>query len=209
MQKLKRLLRPGVQVLRRAIEIKAGILLARPVRDQPIGEHRKAESVPTVNKVREWKAGSPLSRGAFEKRIAEGNELYELSVDQQIVSYGWVARNGARIGVLHDLQLKVPDKAFYIWDCATIPEFQGQGHFQRLLNGIVAAHEFGSTALVAVDTRNKASRAALNRAGFEPVFTYFSVRGFGFDVLNGVVEARRLKKAQPRFDQLVATINKA
>jgi ribosomal protein S18 acetylase RimI-like enzyme len=209
LQKLKRLLRPLVQASRRATEFKAGILLAQVVGDGGTGQSSKAGLAPAVSNVREWRADFSISHAAFEKRIAQGNELYELFVDQQAVSYGWVARHGVCIGVLHDLQLKVPDNAFYLWDCATNPAFQGQGHFQSLLKAILAAHESGTTALVAVDSKNDASRAALNKAGFQPVFTYVSIRVVGFVILSWVVEAGKFKKAQPRFDQLTASMNQA
>lgn len=202
MQILKRLLRPLAQVWRRTIEMKAGIFMAQAVCGDRKEKSCMAELAPTVSNVREWRADFPISQSAFKKRIFEGNELFELFVDQQAICYGWVARHGVRIGVLHDLQFKVPDKAFYIWDCATSPAFQGHGHFQSLLKAILASHESGTTALVAVDSKNYASRAALRKAGFQPVFSYFSIRIFGAVVWSGVVEEGKLKKAQPRFDQL-------
>lgn len=184
--------------------------MAQPVCDERESESgRKVELAPIVKRVRVWRDGSPISKAAFEKRIAEGNELFELFVDQHSASYGWVSRGGVRIGVLHDLQLTVPDRAFYIWDCATNPAFRGQGHFQGLLKAILSAHDNGTAALVAVDSKNKASRAALNKAGFQPLFTYFSLRVFGFVILSWVVEAGKFKKAQPRFDQLTASMNRA
>jgi ribosomal protein S18 acetylase RimI-like enzyme len=199
-----------VQACRRAFELKAGIMMAQPVCDEGKGGSRlKVELSPTVKKVRVWRDGFPISQAAFEKRIAEGNELFELFVDQHPASYGWVSRGGVRIGVLHDLQLTVPDRAFYIWDCATNPDFRGQGHFQGLLKAILSAHDNGTSALVAVDSKNEASRAALHRAGFQPLFTYFSIRVFGFVILSWVFEAGKLKKAQPRFDQLTASMNRA
>ncbi|SNB55515.1 Acetyltransferase (GNAT) family protein [Marinobacter sp. es.042] len=209
MENLKRLLKPLVRLSRRTIEAKSGILMAQAVCGARKGESCDGKLAPPVSKVGGVRAGFPLSQSAFEKRVEQGNELYELVIDNTPVSYGWVAGGGARVGVLHNIELTVPDQAIYVWDCATAPAFRGHGHFQSLLKAILAAHVSGTTALVAVDSKNDASRTALRKAGFRPMFSYFSIRIFGYVIFSAVVEAGELKKAQPRFDVLTAQMNQA
>jgi len=185
------------------LEVKTGVMLSQPVLPGESDTINHALAPPTLRHAIEYRSDMAFSEVEFVRRTLQGNRLYELLSGGKWVSYGWVAEAGTRIGVLHNLQLTVPVRAFYIWDCATDPAVRGQGHFRTLLKGIVDAHYPDSTlALVAVDSGNHASRKALANAGFKPVFTYHSVRVFGFVPFSFAVRAGKLIAAQPQFDEL-------
>lgn len=189
--------------LGRLLEVKAGVMLAQPVLPETSGAPDSASPVPELRHTVYYRSDLTCSEPEFVRRTSRGNRLYELSTGDKWLSYGWVAETGTHIGVLHNLQLTVPDRAFYIWDCATDPAARGRGHFRTLLKGIVCAHYPASTvALVAVDTGNIASRKALANAGFKPVFTYVSVRVLGFVPFSFAVRGGRITAAQPQFDEL-------
>lgn len=189
--------------LGRLLEVKAGVMLSQPVLPGASDTINHALTEPALRHAVDYRGDLAFSEAEFVRRTLQGNRLYELLSGEKWVSYGWVAEAGTRIGVLHNLQLTVPDRAFYIWDCATDPAVRGQGHFRTLLKGIVNAHYPASTlALVAVDTSNHASRKALANAGFKPVFTYCSVRVLGFAPFSFAFREGKLTAAQPQFDEL-------
>lgn len=189
--------------LGRLLEVKAGVMLAQPVLPETSVPPDHASAVPELCHTVHYRSELACSEPEFVRRTSRGNRLYELSAGEKWLSYGWVAEAGTHIGVLHNLHLTVPDRAFYIWDCATDPAARGHGHFRTLLKRIVSAHYPASTmALVAVDTGNTASRKALANAGFKPVFTYVSVRILGFVPLSFAVREGKITAAQPQFDEL-------
>lgn len=181
------------------IEVKAGIMLQQAV----IHARQDGQANRTLREVNQYRTGLGCSEQEFDRRNRQRGVLYELLVDGRPVSYGWVARGGAQVGVLHDLHMTVPEHAFYIWDCVTPPQFRGRGYFQSLLKEMLAASDSGVTlALVAVDTKNTASRKALANAGFLPLFNYLSIRVLGRVVLAVANRGRHLSRAQPIFDGL-------
>ncbi|MEQ9546518.1 MAG: hypothetical protein RIK85_10985 [Marinobacter sp.] len=190
--------------LGRLLEVKAGVMLAQPV--LPAETYVAPDSASGVLELRHtvhYRSDLACSEPEFVRRTCLGNRLYELSSGETWLSYGWVAEAGTHIGVLHNLQLTVPDQAFYIWDCATAPASRGQGHFRSLLERVVGDHYPSSTmALVAVDTGNTASRKALANAGFKPVFTYVSVRVLGYVPFSFAIREGKITAAQPQFDEL-------
>ncbi len=199
MKTLKRSLGLLKRKLGRMVEIKAGILLHQPV------AAREGAGIPGAELARAsvYRPDLDYSKDEFTRRNLRQNDLYELLVDQRPVCFGWVARAGARVGILHDIQMTVPDRAFYIWDCVTPPEYRGRGYFQSLLKQLVSSRDTGANlALVAVDTRNTASRKALAKAGFQPLFSYLSIRVLGRVVLAVANRGHRLSQAQILFDQL-------
>ncbi|EDM49007.1 N-acetyltransferase [Marinobacter algicola] len=199
----KRWLRPIKQWVYRLFEVKSGILLSQSVVDVSVSEATRDNAPPHITEARGMESGLPVSSEEFQRRTRQGNRLYQMHLDNQLVSWGWVAGAGSRIGVLHDLYLTVPEGALYIWDCVTIPEYRGRGCFPRLLEGILCANRPTSTlALVAVDVRNGASRRALVKAGFRPGFTYISVRTLGLGLFSIAFKGRNVGRAQPWFDAI-------
>lgn len=149
------------------------------------------------------KDGLPVSKEEFARRVSEGHKFYELFVNDKPVVYGWVACVGAHVGVLHHLKLTVPDNAIYVWDVVTAPEHRGQGLLGIMLGRIFNLHSRSTrVAWSAVAVGNHASRRALAKAGFNPMFTYFTIQLLGRTIFSAVLKKGRLMRAQPVFDCL-------
>ncbi len=184
-------------------EIKVGIMLSRPVGVATAESCPESDTASEIKSTRKYREGLPWSEAEFLRRTGAGNVLYELFIEGQPVCYGWVAEAGARVGVLHDLNLVVPERGFYVWDCATRTAFRGKGYFFALLQGINhGAYPSATLALVAVDTGNGASRRVLARAGFRPMFSYVSARLAKRPLFNFALRDGRLVAAQREFDRL-------
>src|SRR5262245_14794831 len=67
-----------------------------------------------------------------QSRRAGGHQAYIGYRQRQPVTYGWVATRSATIGEL-DLAFALPAGDRYLWDFATLPEWQGRGLYPRLL----------------------------------------------------------------------------
>jgi len=200
---LKRWLRPLKLWLKSLVEVKSSILLSRDVAWSVSSNSRVLEPAPEIVKVNGRRSELPVSPAELQRRTCQGNDLYGVVVGRRLVSWGWVAGSGTRVSVVHNLYLRVPKGAFYIWDCATEPAFRGQGYFQALLDGILRAHRDTATeALVTVDTGNRASRKALVKAGFKHRFNYISVRVMGSVLFSIAFKGRQVTRAQPQFDGL-------
>src|SRR3712207_4897461 len=71
-------------------------------------------------------------------RRAAGHRPYIGRLDGVPVTYGWVATREASIGEL-DLTFRLSPEDRYLWDFATLPEWQGRGLYPRLLQTILIA----------------------------------------------------------------------
>jgi GNAT superfamily N-acetyltransferase len=78
-----------------------------------------------------------LAQDAVRQRIRTGHQPYLAYVRQAPVGYGWMATREASIGEL-GLCFALPATERYLWDFATLPEWQGYGIYPRLLQGILA-----------------------------------------------------------------------
>lgn len=187
-------------MLCRLFVVKVGVLLYQPVRPRP------PDGEGALLRVAQPSSRIGIKPSDYQRRVASGSALYEWQVANDIVTYGWVAGSHAVTKVLHDLTLRVPPEMFYIWDCETLPEHRGRRYFQAfleaLVSGAVPEKKFG---LVAVDVHNAASRKALTRAGFRPLFTYCSVRVAGRTVLSLSWARYFIGGAQRQFDKLHAS----
>jgi GNAT superfamily N-acetyltransferase len=83
------------------------------------------------------------------------------------VTYGWVATSRASIGELA-LTFPLPSTDRYLWDFATLPEWQGRGLYPRLLQGIVQA-EAAERFWIIHAPENLPSGTGMSKAGFQPV----------------------------------------
>jgi GNAT superfamily N-acetyltransferase len=77
-----------------------------------------------------------LARNEVRQRLHTGHQPYLAFVDQAPVGYGWMATQEASIGEL-GLQFALPATERYLWDFATLPEWQGYGIYPRLLQHIL------------------------------------------------------------------------
>ena len=202
MKAFRRLLRPLKQWFNRVVRIDAGIFLSKPIEPHHATDSHD-RSVREVTGTACAQGTFPYSAEHFASRLANGNRFYEFFVGQELVAYGWLAGPGTQVGILHDLKLVVPPSAAYVWDVATKPAHRGRGHIVTLIEGMLSLNRVETrVAWTAVAIGNRSSRRALAKAGFSPMFTYFSAQLFGTTLISLVVREGRLTKAQPVFDRL-------
>jgi hypothetical protein len=197
---VKSALRLGKKTVTGWLEVRSGIFLEKMLSPVPPG--RLTTGGPgRVCLVEGSDPSIPYSTTTLARRRQSGSALYALYIGDEVATYGWLADAGTKVGIVHELYLKVPDKTVYIWDCVTRPSFRGQGCFPRFLTGTAAACRAGPVlAQVAVDSRNAASQRALAKAGFKPCFRYTSIKCFGRVVAAYGRDHRGLRSGQSLFD---------
>src|SRR4051812_46782210 len=77
-----------------------------------------------------------LAPDEVDQRMQTGHQPYLAFVEQTLVGYGWMATQEASIGEL-GLQFALPATDRYLWDFATLPEWQGDRIYPRLLQHIL------------------------------------------------------------------------
>ena len=102
-----------------------------------------------------------------EQRRSAGHLPYVGLMDGTAVTYGWVATREASIGELNLVFPIAPDSR-YLWDFATVPEWQGRGLYPRLLQAIVQA-ERAERFWIIHAPENLPSGAGMQKAGFQAV----------------------------------------
>lgn len=102
-----------------------------------------------------------------EQRRRAGHIPYMGYMDGTAVTYGWVATREASIGELN-LVFPIPADSRYLWDFATLPDWQGQGLYPRLLLAIVQA-ERAERFWIIHAPENLPSGAGMQKAGFQAV----------------------------------------
>ncbi len=108
-----------------------------------------------------------ISLAEVEHRRQAGHLPYVGYIDETAVTYGWVATRQASIGELN-LIFSIPANSRYLWDFATLPEWQGRGLYPRLLQAIVQA-ERAECFWIIHAPENRPSGAGMQKAGFQPV----------------------------------------
>ncbi len=111
-----------------------------------------------------------LPRAEVENRRRAGHRPYLGYRGATAVTYGWVATRDASIGEL-GLTFALPPGERYLWDFATLPGWQGQGLYPRLLHTIVQAEgaERAERFWIIHAPENVPSGAGIYKAGFEAV----------------------------------------
>lgn len=112
----------------------------------------------TINRI-------PVAEVAQRRR--DGHLPYVGYLDKTAVTYGWVATRQASIGEL-SLEFPIAAESRYLWDFATLAEWQGRGLYPRLLQGIVQA-ERAERFWVIHAPENLPSGAGIQKAGFQAV----------------------------------------
>lgn len=108
-----------------------------------------------------------LSVAEVAQRRRDGHLPYVGYMDETAVTYGWVATRQAAIGELN-LVFPIAAESRYLWDFATLPEWQGKGLYPRLLQGIVQA-ERAERFWILHAPENLPSGAGMQKAGFQAV----------------------------------------
>jgi GNAT superfamily N-acetyltransferase len=102
-----------------------------------------------------------------EQRRHAGHRPYVGYIDGTAVTYGWVATREASIGELN-LVFPIAADSRYLWDFATLPNWQGRGLYPRLLNAIVQAEQAERFWIIHAP-ENLPSGAGMQKAGFQAV----------------------------------------
>lgn len=102
-----------------------------------------------------------------KRRWRAGHFPYVGYMDGTAVTYGWVATREAAIGELN-LVFPITPESRYLWDFATLPDWQGRGLYPRLLQAIVQA-ERAERFWIIHAPENLPSGAGMQKAGFQAV----------------------------------------
>jgi L-amino acid N-acyltransferase YncA len=108
-----------------------------------------------------------ISVAEVAQRRRAGHLPYVGYMDERAVTYGWVATRQATIG---ELKLAFPIAADnrYLWDFATLSNWQGRGLYPRLLQAIVQT-ERAERFWILHAPENLPSGAGMQKAGFQAV----------------------------------------
>lgn len=108
-----------------------------------------------------------ISQAEVINRINHGHRPYVARMDGQPVAYGWLATNKISIGEL-DINIELPPDDRYLWDFATLPDWQGRGLYPRLLQSILEQEIQNAKRFWIIHApENLPSGAGMSKAGFE------------------------------------------
>jgi RimJ/RimL family protein N-acetyltransferase len=108
-----------------------------------------------------------LDIGEVRERRRAGHRPYIGHIGVTAVTYGWVATRTAAIGEL-SLNFVIPAGDRYLWDFATVPDWQGKGLYPRLLHAILRMEDADRFWIVHAP-ENLPSGAGIEKAGFHDV----------------------------------------
>ena len=77
-----------------------------------------------------------LSHTEVVDRRNNGHRPYVARMESQPVAYGWLATKKISIGELN-INVELPPDDRYLWDFATLPDWQGRGLYPRLQQSIL------------------------------------------------------------------------
>lgn len=133
-----------------------------------------------------------LARIEVRRRVHTGHQPYIAYIAQAPVGYGWMATQEASIGEL-GLQFALPATERYLWDFATLPEWQGYGIYPRLLQSILAQQPPTIERIWIIHApENSPSGAGMSKAGLLPI----GQLSFGSDGGVGLAPFDPLERAQ-------------
>jgi RimJ/RimL family protein N-acetyltransferase len=107
-----------------------------------------------------------------EQRFREGHACAIARHETGVVAYCWLACTPVWVGEIGHSVVPGPDDV-YLYDAFTMPGWRGRGLFAAVVAPLLAfAHTRGrKRALIFVGARNRPSRRAIERAGFEILHT--------------------------------------
>ena len=108
-----------------------------------------------------------LSHTEVTDRLTNGHRPYVARMDGQPVGYGWLATSKVSIGEL-DINVELSPDDRYLWDFATLPDWQGRGLYPRLLQSILEQEIQNAKRFWIIHApENLPSGAGMSKAGFE------------------------------------------
>lgn len=117
-------------------------------------------------------------------RLARGCRVMAAWQGDEVASYCWISAHREHVGELaRDLSL--PAGESYVWDCATVPRFRGQGLYRSLLRQIAEtlAGEGQRRVWIGASSTNEASNRTFAAAGFRPAASVYSLRLAGRGII--------------------------
>ena len=133
-----------------------------------------------------------LAPGEVDQRMQTGHQPYLAFVEQTPVGYGWMATQEASIGEL-GLQFGLPETDRYLWDFATLPEWQRYGIYPRLLQHILMQQSSMVERVWIIHApENSPSGAGMTKAGLLPIgqLSFRSDGGVGLAPFNVLERAQ-------------------
>ncbi len=109
-----------------------------------------------------------LAPDEVHQRMHTGHQPYLAYVEQTPVGYGWMATQAASIGEL-GLHFALPETERYLWDFATLAEWQGYGIYPRLLQSIMWQSPTVERVWIIHAPENSPSGAGMTKAGLLPI----------------------------------------
>ena len=118
----------------------------------------------------DWNELAEINRISLDevmKRRGDGHRPYVARIDGEPVAYGWLATRKISIGEL-DINVELSQDDRYLWDFATLPDWQGRGLYPRLLQAILEQELQNAKRFWIIHApENLPSGAGMSKAGFE------------------------------------------
>jgi ribosomal protein S18 acetylase RimI-like enzyme len=111
------------------------------------------------------------------QRFTSGRRCFAARVHDRIAAYCWVSQAAECISEL-EREFQIPPDEAYIWDCATLPDYQGKHLYTALLTYLAARLRSEGVQRIWIGSSldNRPSVRAFARAGFQPVITMLYLR---------------------------------
>jgi GNAT superfamily N-acetyltransferase len=133
-----------------------------------------------------------LAQHQVRQRMDTGHQPYLAYVQQAPVGYGWMATQAASIGEL-GLHFALPAADRYLWDFATLPEWQGYGIYPRLLQHILMQQASTVERVWIIHApENSPSGVGMTKAGLLPIgqLSFRSNGGVGLAPFDSIERAQ-------------------
>jgi GNAT superfamily N-acetyltransferase len=110
-------------------------------------------------------------------RLETGRRCFVGWLGDEIVTYGWLSQRDERVGELERVYRVQPGNG-YIWHCATLPTYRGQGLYNALLSHITLTlrDEGAQRAWIGANRENRPSLRAFAHVGFQPIVAVVYLR---------------------------------
>jgi len=120
-----------------------------------------------------WQSAEDFRQCAAD-RIARGETLFSITVDQTLAHYGWLVSATRSIAIPEvEQSYELPERSAYLYDFFTHPAFRNRGMYQASMQRILAHLQVQqcAAAYIGVAPSNVASCRAIEKLGFQPVAT--------------------------------------